>query len=110
MHYRKVRPLALQKMVKKYDGSRDPYDHVAAYRQAVHAEQVKDAHTQIEGFGLTLEGKALTWFQTLKPGVKESLTCLEKVERQKTLHVSTMEVSMLTCSTNGICIPFKARD
>ena len=77
-HHRKVRPSALQKMVKKYDGSGDPYDHVAAYRQAVHAEQVRDVHTQIEGFGLTLEGKALTWFQTLKPGVKESLTRLEK--------------------------------
>ena len=37
-HHRKVRPSALQKMVKKYDGSGDPYDHVAAYRQAVHAE------------------------------------------------------------------------
>ena len=62
--YRKVRPSALQKMVKKYDGSGDPFDHMAAFRQAVHAKQVSDAHTQIEGFGLTLESKALTWFQT----------------------------------------------
>ena len=77
-HHKKVRPSVLQKMVKKYDGLGDPYDHVAAYRQAVHAEQVRDVHTQIEGFRLTLEGKALTWFQTLKPGVKESLTHLEK--------------------------------
>ena len=30
-HHRKVRPLALQKMVKKYDGLGDPYDHVATY-------------------------------------------------------------------------------
>ena len=51
---------------------------MAAYRQAVHAEQVKDVHTQIEGFGLTLEGKALTWFQTLKPKLKMSLASLEK--------------------------------
>ena len=48
-----------------YDGSGDPYDHMAAYKQAVHAEEVEDTHTQIEGFGLTLESKALTWFQTL---------------------------------------------
>ena len=61
--HRKVRPSALQKMVKRYDGSGDPHDHVAAYRQAVHAEQVSDTHTQIEGFGLTLESKALTWFK-----------------------------------------------
>ena len=49
-HHKKVRPSALQKMVKKYDRSGDLYDHVAAYRQAVHAEQVRDVHTQIEGF------------------------------------------------------------
>ena len=77
-NHRKVRPSALQKMVKKYDGSGDPHNHVAAFRQAVHVEQVKDIHTQIEGFGLTLEGKALTWFQALEPESKESLSGLEK--------------------------------
>ena len=59
---RKVRPSALQKLVKKYDGSGDPFDHVAAFKQAVHAKQVSNTHTQVEGFGLTLESKALTWF------------------------------------------------
>ena len=34
---RKVRPSALQKLVKKYDGSGDPFDHIAAFKQAVHA-------------------------------------------------------------------------
>ena len=42
---RKVRPLALQKLVKKYDGSGDPFDHGAAFKQVVHAEQVSDIHT-----------------------------------------------------------------
>ena len=65
-------------MVKKYDGSGDPFDHMAAFRQAFHAEQVSYAHTQIEGFGLTLESKALTWFQTLEPTSKTSLDQLEK--------------------------------
>ena len=64
---RKTRPSSLQKMVKKYDGSSDPHDHVAAYRQAIHAEKVSDVHTQVEGFGLTLESKALNWFQALEP-------------------------------------------
>ena len=59
---RKVRPSALQKLVKKYDGSGDPFDHVATFKQVVHAEQVSDIHTQVEGFVLTLESKALTWF------------------------------------------------
>ena len=65
-------------MVKKYNGSRDPHDHVVAYRQAVRAKQVKDLHTQVEGFGLTLEGKALSWFQTLDPTLIESQNELEK--------------------------------
>ena len=56
---RQVRPSTLQKLVKNYDGTGDPYDHITAFRQAVRAEQVTDKHTQIEGFGLTLEGKAL---------------------------------------------------
>ena len=29
---RKVRPLALQKLVKKYDGNEDAFDHVAAFK------------------------------------------------------------------------------
>ena len=44
----------------------------------MHVEQVKAIHTQTEGFGLTLESKALTWFQTLEPKTKESLASLEK--------------------------------
>ena len=76
--HRKVRPSALQKLVKKYDGSGDPFDHIAAFKQAVHAEQVSDTHTKIEGFGLTLESKALTRFQTLESIPKTSFERLEK--------------------------------
>ena len=75
---RKTRPSSLQKMVKKYDGSSDLHDHVAAYRQAIHAEKVRDVHTQVEGFGLNLESKALTWFQALEPQFKTSMATLEK--------------------------------
>lgn len=35
-------------MVKKYNELGDPHNYVAAYSQAVHVEQVKDIHTQIE--------------------------------------------------------------
>ena len=68
----------MQKLEKTYDGSGDPFDHVAAFKQAFHAEQVSDTHTQVEGFGLTLESKALTWFQTLEPASKTSFERLEK--------------------------------
>ena len=75
---RRVRPSTLQKMVKKFDGSGDPHDHVASFKQVVWAEQVSDPHTQIEGFGLTLEGKALSWFQNQEV---ESLTEFKGLEK-----------------------------
>ena len=68
----------MQKLIKRFDGSGDPHDHIAAFRQALYAEQVSDVYPQIEGFGLTLEGKALDWFQILDPTLKLSLAQLEK--------------------------------
>ena len=62
---RKVRPSQLQKICKAFDGSGDPYDHVARFRQVLYAEDVEDGHTMVQGFGLTLEGRALRWFQSL---------------------------------------------
>ena len=56
---RKVRPSHFQKAVKSYDGSGDPHNHLARVWQFARAENVRDFHTLIEGFGLTLEGKAL---------------------------------------------------
>ena len=73
-----MRPLLLQKIFKHYNGNGDPHNHVPAYKQAVHLEQVQDTHTQIDDFGLTLESKALTWFQTLGPKSKVSLERQEK--------------------------------
>ena len=63
---KKMTPTMLQKFSKKFDGTGDPYDHVAQFRQLVFAEGVTDMHTMVQGFGLTMMGKALTWFQTLK--------------------------------------------
>ena len=40
--------------------------HSASFKQVLRAENVIDPHVQYEGFGLTLEGTALTWFQPLK--------------------------------------------
>ena len=36
----RVRPSKLQKRVKKYDGSKDPHDHIATFRQVLRPEQV----------------------------------------------------------------------
>ena len=64
-----LRPSTLQKFCKKFDGSGDPYDHIAQYRQLLFAEGISDVHTMVQAFGLTMEGRALAWFQTLKPSV-----------------------------------------
>ncbi len=75
---RRVRPNNFQKWVKKFSGSGDPYDHLASFKQVARAEQVNDLHTKVEGFGLTLEGRALSWFQTLDPSEYLSFEALEK--------------------------------
>ena len=62
---RKVRPADFPKWVKKFNGSGDPYDHLASFKQVARAETVIDLYIKVECFGLTLEGKALLWFQTL---------------------------------------------
>ena len=74
----KTRPSHFQKWVKKFSGFGDPYDHLSSFRQVVRAEKVSDLHVLKEGFGLTLEGKALSWFQTLDTGTYFSFESLEK--------------------------------
>ena len=53
---KRVRLASFQKWVKKFNGSGDPYDHFANFKQVARAEQVHDLNTKVEGFGLTLEG------------------------------------------------------
>ena len=66
---KKVRPSQLQNLCKAFDGDGDPYDHVARFRQVLYAEEVDDEHTMVQGFGLTLEQKALSWFQSLSNAI-----------------------------------------
>ena len=75
---RKVRPSNFQKWVKKFNGTGDPYDHVASFKQVARAEHVNDFHTKVEGFGMTLEASALSWFQTLNMEDYPSYEALEK--------------------------------
>ena len=76
--HRKVCPIDLQKWMKKFDGSGDPYKHLANFKQLLRAEHITDWHTQFEGFGLTLEDVALTWFQTIGVGTYHGFEAMEK--------------------------------
>ena len=51
-----LRPSTLQKFCRNFDGTRDPYDHVAQYRQLFFAKGIRDVHTMVQAFGLTMEG------------------------------------------------------
>ena len=73
-----LRPSTLQKFCKKFDGIGDPYYHVAQYRQLLFAEGITDVHTMVQAFGLTMEGQALAWFQTLKSSVLYDFEVLVK--------------------------------
>ena len=64
--------------MKKYDGLGDPYNHLASFKQVARVEQITDLHTQFQGFGLTLEGKTLSWFQTLELDSFMEFEALEK--------------------------------
>ena len=48
---RKTRPSSLQKMVKKYDGTSDPHDHIATFRQAVHENKLEMSILKLKDLG-----------------------------------------------------------
>ncbi|MCO5595516.1 hypothetical protein L7F22_049561 [Adiantum nelumboides] len=73
---RRVQPADFQKWLKRCSGSGDPYDHLASFKQVLRAERIFDFHTQFEGFGMTLEEKALTWFQNIPPRTVTDLNTL----------------------------------
>ena len=54
----------------------DPYDHLASFKQVVRAEQITNPHTQVEGFGLTLESKALSSYIPVHAEASKSCTAL----------------------------------
>ena len=72
-----MRPSQFQKWVNKYNGSVDPYNRLATFRQVVRGEQITNLHTQVKGFGLTLECNTLSLFQTLEPDTFEDFEALE---------------------------------
>ena len=51
---------------------------LASFKQVARAKRVLDLHTLVEGFGFTMEGKALKWFQTLNIPFYTTFEALEK--------------------------------
>ena len=65
---RKARPIGFQKLVENFDKNEDPFKHMANCKQVLEVELIHHWHTQFGGFGTTLDGGALTWFQNLGRG------------------------------------------
>ena len=93
----------MQKLVNRFDGSRDPHDHIATFRQILHIEQVRDAHTQVEGFGLTLQGKSFRLFSNSESNIK-SLTC---TAREKISCYFLKARSKAQCGSSNLLIQTK---
>ena len=72
-----MRPSDFKKLVKKFDGTKDPHYHMANIKQVINAKNVYEWHTQFEGFCMTLDGAALDWFRDLRKGAYTTLDQLE---------------------------------
>ncbi|MCO5546848.1 hypothetical protein L7F22_000285 [Adiantum nelumboides] len=55
-----------------------PAARAPRFRQVLYVEDVEDVHTMVQGFGLTLEGRALRWFQSLSNATLYDLETLVK--------------------------------
>ena len=49
-----------------YDGTRDPYDHIATFKTTMHLQGVLD-EIMCRVFPTTLKGPTLVWFSKLPP-------------------------------------------
>ena len=75
---RKLRPSNFKKLVEKFNGTKDPHNHMANIEPVIRAKQANEWNTQFEGFGMTLDGLALDWLQDIP---KNAYTDLKEMEK-----------------------------
>ena len=61
-----------------YDGTRDPYDHIATFKTTMHLQVVPD-EIMCRAFPTTLKGPARVWFNKLPPNTITSFQELSKL-------------------------------
>ncbi|XP_074305128.1 uncharacterized protein LOC141640136 [Silene latifolia] len=72
--------------MRTYDGTSDPQNHVAFYKQKMLAASIPSEYRQVcicKGFGTTLTGPALQWYINLPNGSIKSFTDLINTFNQK---------------------------
>ena len=61
-----------------YDGTRDPFDHIAAFKTTMHLQGVPD-EIMCKAFPTTLKGPARVWFSKIPPNSVSSFEELSKL-------------------------------
>ena len=61
-----------------YDGTHDPYDHIATFKTTMHLQGVLD-EIMCKAFPMTLKGPARVWFEKLPPNIITSFQELSKL-------------------------------
>ena len=61
-----------------YDGTRDPFDHIATFKTTMHLQGVPD-EIMCRAFPTTLKGPARVWFSKIPPQFSKFLRRVEQV-------------------------------
>ena len=61
-----------------YDGTRDPFDHIATFKTTMHLQGVSD-EIMCRAFPTTLKGPARVWFSKIPPNTMSSFEELSKL-------------------------------
>ena len=61
-----------------YDGTRDPFDHIATFKTTMHLQGVPD-EIMCRAFPITLKGPARVWFSKIPPSLVSSFENLGKL-------------------------------
>ena len=61
-----------------YDGTRDPFDHIATFKTTMHLQGVLD-EIMYRAFPTTLKGPARVWFSKIPPSIVTSFEELSKL-------------------------------
>ena len=61
-----------------YDGTRDPFDHIATFKTTMHFQGVLD-EIMCKAFPITLKGSTRVWFNKIPPNTVSSFEDLSKL-------------------------------
>ena len=79
-----------------YDGTRDPFDHIATFKTTMHLQGVPD-EIMYRAFPTTLKGSARVWFNKIPPNSVNSFKELSKFFVNNFIRGKDTSVPRLDC-------------